>query len=230
MRREPSAPGAAAGSGRGGRAPPARCGRRAARSSCADRRARGARGAAPAPGGSRRRWPPSAHSGRRRAGAPGRRASPAPGPSRPTFDGPAACSCRPLLRPVSAFLPHRAAAGAKREELRSGAAWHRPPDPRSPRRSPTLSLSELATRCRRWTRAAAAGRTPTAAPRRRSASASRRAAARAHRAGRRTVARRRHAGRRRRRCSRARAPRSQTGWSSLAAERDSGTRSRPGGR
>ena len=82
----------------------------------------------------------------------------------------------------------------------------------------------------RSTRGAAAGRTPTAAPRRRSASASRRATPPARPLDRRTAAWRRYAERRPRRCSRARAPRSRTGWRSLAPDTGRAPRSRSSGR
>ena len=71
---------------------------------------------------------------------------------------------------------------------------------------------------------------PEIDPRRRSASASRRATPSARPVDRRTAAWRRCAERRPRRCSRARAPRSRTGWRSLAPDTGRAPRSRTSGR
>ena len=196
-------------------------------------RARAAPGAAPAPAGSRRRSSPSARSGRRRAGARGRPAAPAPGPGRPASGGPAVRSCRPPRRRVAVVPPHPAPAAAPARRRTVRPARSLPPDRSVPLTPPPASPPTppvRSPRCRRSTRGAAAGRTPTAAPRRRSASASRRATPPARAVDRRTAAWRLCAERRQRRCSRARVPRSRTGWRSLAPDAGRAPRSRSGGR
>ena len=136
-----------------------------------------------------------------------------------------------LLDQLAADPPHPApaAAAAARRGATVRPARSLPPV-RSVPPTPPPTPPVRSPRCRRSTRGAAAGRTPTAAPRRRSASASRRATPPARPVDRRTAAWRRCAERRPRRCSRARAPRSRTGWRSLAADTGRAPRSRPGGR